>query len=269
MLVGLRALLTSYQEDVLAVILCEGPEPTPEPTPEPAPETKFPEGHLDTDLDGKRLPVSIGHANYPSNPHQYGRTVRDGSARSQVLHSARHGVLASNAELSDLVVHTCGGDGVKWEYGSLDMRRLHISHLGLEDKAHADGMQARGNGSNAYISDTFFDMPVDVGDGTKSNACVLLQSATGDMGVAEFERCIFYGGNYTLWTSAKKTDNKVCKVVVRDSAFIVDVGKTPRYGLFALEGEAEFHNCRVYELQSDGTLKLAHTGDPREYQLPK
>ncbi len=218
--------------------------PVPEPPTEPEPPTDWVERLLQ-----RFLPEVPASRTLEEGAH-YGLRVENRMETDKTVTDAQHGVYARDAVLVDFYIDNHGGDGVKWEGGDLSMTDCYISGLGLKPEAHADGIQCRGNAGTLRCNRVVFDMPVDAPDGTRSNACVLLQAVNGPINGAEFTECLFYGGNYTMVSSNKNSQYTPPPMEFTRCIFVVEPGVTPRYGLFKLEGPSTFTDCKLYELHN-------------------
>lgn len=135
------------------------------------------------------------------------------------------GIWGSNLTIRRCHFHDIGGDAVKMHARNLTMTDCYVARLGTLEGAHADGVQVR-KGDNVVLRGNFFDMPIGV-EGTRSNACVFLQSAEGPVTNVLIEGNWFNGGNYTIHADAGVTG-----LVVRGNRF----GRDCRYGVKNLNG---------------------------------
>lgn len=212
-------------------------------------------GQLDTQLHGKPLPARPSvNINLPRND-RYGAVVDDATRNFGGQHIAgvtSSGVLMKGtAGVSDVVFFGSGGDAMKVDGGpkpaSITIKRVHLFGLGLSPGAHADGLQGRGNLTSALIEDVYFDQPTNKADGTRSNACVIIDSSQGPNGQITMRRCILRGGNRCIMMGDKGTGNAVGTIRFEDCAFIVE-RNSPRYTLFqpGFDSSLTFVNCAVY-----------------------
>lgn len=253
----------------------EPPTPDPELEPEPEPLPPSTDGHPLGYLQGMtysglqgmyRESLNMG-TTYAQDSTHYALSMTSGGIKEDAeYHSARHGAVGSNMELRGLSLHTMGGDGIKWLSGELDVDGCYVTKLGMQAAAHADGIQDQnGYGTEGTVSDSFFDMENEVGDGSKPNACILLQARKQGGGHLGLYRTIFYGGNYTIVSSKKNTDNQAAMISMSQCAFIVD-DRNPRYGLMKLEGAFQGFQNRIYHRGTDDVLRLVWQGDdPRDW----
>lgn len=220
---------------------------------EPDPPT--PGDGLDTQLDGKPLPsrpdVDI---NIP-RPDRYGAVINGGTYDFEGRHFSgvsSSGLLMKKDTVVDyFYVFASGGDGTKFDggefTGNIEVHRAHIFGIGLQEGAHADAFQGRGNLESALFKDCFMDIPTNAGDGTRSNACIIMSSVQGANGLVEFEDCILRGGNYTVMLGDKGSGNYAGDITFDRCAFIVEKD-SPRYGFVAASsGKVTFkETCRIY-----------------------
>lgn len=244
---------------------------------------------LDTQLDGKPLPTRPDvDINIPRSD-RYGIVI-DGGAHDfeggTYDFAGRHfsGVSSSgllmkrHTSVSKFFVFASGGDGMKFDggefAGSLSVTDAHVFGLGLMSDPnaappHADAFQGRGNLESALFKDCFMDIPTNAGDGTRSNACIILSSKQGPNGLVRFEDCILRGGNYSIMLGNKGTDNYAGDITFDRCAFIVEKD-SPRYGFVsASSGSVTFqptskvyYYCKESDSQQHRDLYGAPHADP-------
>lgn len=229
------------------------PDPDPDPDPDPGETDWYMPARGTQDFSNREyFYIAQGHEQHLDGVELFG-------AKSACA-------FLSDSSMKNFKCYGSDGDAIKWNYGSLWLENGHVHTVGLSPTAHADGIQGRGNGTNLMCRKVYFDMPAWAGDGSQSNACVILQSALGPMGTAEFESCVFRGGNYTFMAGDKKTGNKICDIFIKDSLFIVEED-SPQYGFFALKGgNLTVENSKVAEMLDDGSLNII-SNDPKSFNV--
>ncbi|MBQ8659438.1 MAG: bacterial Ig-like domain-containing protein [Bacilli bacterium] len=125
-------------------------------------------------------------------------------------------IAGSNVEIRRVYIHEYGGDGIKIGSNQL-IESNYIASGGLNEGAHADGVQLTGSAHNVKIIGNRFDM-VGTFDNYKANANLFLQLENGEASDVEVAHNWLNGGGYTIYvneyqenmfTGIKFTDNKL------------------------------------------------------------
>lgn len=162
-----------------------------------------------------------GHYAVKATDETYSGTLVENCELTGALSAA---VVGSNFTLRNSELHHMAADAIKAKWNAT-IEGNWIHHLGMSEGAHADGIQVR-KGGNIVMRGNFFDMPKGV-EGTRSNACIFLQSADGPVHGVIIEGNWLNGGNYTI-----HADSGVTGLVIRDNYF----GRDNKYGVKSLNG---------------------------------
>lgn len=233
----------------------------------PEPPVVAPPGQLDTQLTGKSLPARPSVNIHGPRNDRYGAVVdnthRDfGGGHVSGVQSTCV-LMKGNASIEDAVFFGSDGDAMKFDggpaAGHIVIKRVHLFGLGTSSGAHADGLQGRGNMLSGLIEDVFFDQPTNRADGTRSNACVIMDNSQGPNGLLTMRRCILRGGNRNIMMADKGSGRPVGTMRFESCAFIVEQN-SPRYTLLQPGYEssltfdddcAVYYNCRDSDSGSD------------------
>ncbi|MCB9906271.1 MAG: LamG domain-containing protein [Planctomycetes bacterium] len=104
-----------------------------------------------------------------------------------------------------LNLHESGGDGFK-TISNVLVEGCWVHHLGTADGAHADCNQTR-VGGNLTFRGNYFDLPIDIGQPYKQNACWIVQTGEGAIDNVLIENNWLNGGNYSIFIENKWTTN--------------------------------------------------------------
>ena len=160
-----------------------------------------------------------------------GVLVEDG----EILHTKSAGLYAEGTTGRRLNIHDCGTDAMKLADNSL-VEASWFHHLGLNAEAHADGCQTR-KGSNIVLRGNFFDMPIDIGGGYKSNSASINDAALAPMSNFVMDGNWINGGNYTIYLSAAK-GYSFSGIQIINNRF----GRDYRYDVLRLKGDISNYN---------------------------
>jgi len=159
-------------------------------------------------------------------PGVSGVLIEDG----EIIHTKSAGLYGEGLTARRLNIHDVGTDAMKLAHNSL-VEASWFHHLGLNAEAHADGCQTR-FGSNIVLRGNFFDMPIDIGGGYKSNAASINDAALGPMSHFVLDGNWLNGGNYTLYLSARK-GYPFTDIQVTNNRF----GRDYRHGVLSMRGD--------------------------------
>lgn len=234
----------------------------------------------DTDLHGKPLPARPNVNVNLARTKQYGLTITNevidmqGGALAGVTSCGA--ILKGTAGLKNFIVYGSDNDGLKGDggpmAGNLTITNGHIFALGFAAGSHADGFQCRGNMLSVVFDGIYFDIPAIAGDGSQSNACIIVDSVQGPNGTFTVKNSILRGGNRAIMMTKKNAgDGTPGRFVFENTAFVVEKtqGYSPQFTLLqpGYESSCTFdENCGVYELRSDGLCYLI-TKDVANFDL--
>jgi hypothetical protein len=114
----------------------------------------------------------------------------------EIYNMSSAAILGANFTARWLNIHHSGGDGLK-PTGNATVEYSWVHHLGMNDGAHADGVQIR-SGSDYVFRYNYFDMPKGL-EGFKSNATFLVQCAEGQISNVLIDHNWLNGGSYTVY----------------------------------------------------------------------
>ncbi len=138
-----------------------------------------------------------------------------------------------------LNVHESGGDGFKTSSGSV-VEYCWVHHLGTAEGAHADANQSR-DGIGMVFRGNFFDIPIDIGEPYKSNACLIIQTGLGPIDDVLIENNWLSGGNFTLYITDKgRGHGPPTNVRIINNRF----GRQYRYGVLDRDGPVHLKGNR-------------------------
>ena len=145
-----------------------------------------------------------------------------GSAGSAIkVHPGSTNVLIENGEVTNSIaalvtgtsftarrlnLHHGGQDGFN-PYDNVVIENNWVHHLGMQDGAHADGVQL-GGGSNFVIRNNYFDMPINQ-SGFRSNAAIFIRAWKGPIRNVTVDGNWMNGGNYTVYVMDDSGNVKV------------------------------------------------------------
>ncbi|MCP5020274.1 MAG: LamG domain-containing protein [bacterium] len=133
-----------------------------------------------------------------------------------------------------LNIHESGGDGFKTSSGSV-VEYCWVHHIGTAEGAHADANQSR-DGTGMVFRGNFFDIPINIGEPYKSNACLIIQTGLGPIDDVLIENNWLSGGNFTLYITDKgRGHGPPTNVRIINNRF----GRQYRYGV--LDGDGPIH----------------------------
>ncbi|HPF13095.1 MAG: LamG domain-containing protein [Planctomycetes bacterium] len=143
--------------------------------------------------------VDAGYAPYAitATGGNYGIVLEDGELVN--VNSAH--IYGGGFSAFRLNLHESGGDGFKATNDVL-VEGCWVHHLGTNDGAHADCNQTRW-GSNFIFRGNFFDLPIDIGQPYKQNACFIMQTGDGPIDNILIENNWLTGGNFTVYVENK------------------------------------------------------------------
>ncbi|MDP6938105.1 MAG: LamG domain-containing protein [Planctomycetota bacterium] len=162
-------------------------------------------------------------------PGTSGTLIEDG----EIIEISSAGIYGGGFTARRLNIHESGHDAIKSRSNSL-VESCWLHHVGLTPGAHADGNQTR-VGSNITFRGNFFDMPIDIGGGYKSNSNSINQAELGDVTNLVMDGNWFNGGNYTVYFAAKGKygDYKVTNCQLINNRF----GRDYRFNTLRVVGE--------------------------------
>lgn len=159
-----------------------------------------------TDYYGIQL-VDWNNVGLPTNI-----VIEDG----EINGSSSAAINGANVEIRRVYIHEYGGDAIKIASNQV-IESNYIASGGLNEGAHADGVQLTGSAHNVKILGNRFDM-IGTFDNYKANATLFLQLENGEASNVEVAHNWLNGGGYTIYvneyeenkfTGIKFIDNKL------------------------------------------------------------